>query len=538
MTRIFEQLLAQRGLSEDFLHPRYEDLFDPFLMQGVKEAVERIEQARQNGEKIIIYGDYDADGVTSSTVCRDALEHYGCNNVEIMLPNRFKDGYGLNKPAVAEIEERGAKLVITVDCGSGSGEVIQALSELGIDTIVTDHHEIPKMPKDAVAVINPKRSGEKYGLNMAGVGVAFTLARALNKKKNNGATCDGQEKWLLDMVAIGTVCDSMVLREENRIMVHYGMVVLGKTRRRGVQELARVAGCSLSDVNTHAIGFQLGPRINAAGRMKSADVALELMLTNSRSDAVRLADELNELNRARRQAQDDAVREVNDDFDGDSVIVACGDWHEGVVGIIAGRLSEIYRRPAFALTRLDDGTLKGSGRSFGEFSLANALQACPDGLLLSGGGHAGACGLSMEGERLDDFKKQMNDYYHSLGLQNQERFLRQESDIVLKDLSELDLVLFDEIQQLEPFGVGNEEPIFEFSGRVVSTRVLKEKHLSLMVSDGENEIRLIGFYVPDEWRTVENGDFVKVQFTLTRNEWRGQVSLEGAIISLEEIEQM
>ena len=197
MTGLFERLLRQRGLDESFLYPRYEDLFAPESVKGVKEAVKRIRSARENDEKIIVYGDYDADGVTSSTLMRDALKYYGCKKVEIILPNRFTDGYGLNLPAIDKIVARGAKLVITVDCGSSSEEVIAALKERGVDTIVTDHHEIPVVPKSSVAVINPKQ-GDKVGTRMAGVGVAFTLARALNKDKNGGI-CDGQEKWLLDL---------------------------------------------------------------------------------------------------------------------------------------------------------------------------------------------------------------------------------------------------------------------------------------------------------------------------------------------------
>lgn len=532
MTRIFEQILADRGLDEEFLSPKYEKLFDPYKMKGVTEAVERIEQARDKGEKIIIYGDYDADGVTSSTVCHDGLEHFGCKDIEIMLPNRFADGYGLNEPAIPEIKRRGAKLVITVDCGSGSGDVIKKLKKEGIDTIVTDHHEIPKIPADAVAVINPKRKGEKYGLNMAGVGVAFTLARALNMRKNGGK-CDGQEKWLLDLVAIGTVCDSMVLREENRIMVYYGMLVLSKTRRLGLKELAKLAKCDLSKITTHGIGFQLGPRINAAGRMKSAEIALNLMMTKSRAEAVRLATELDELNHSRREAQDQAVKEVNGSFGDEPVIVAHGKWHEGIVGIVAGRLSEIYKRPAFALTELEDGSFKGSGRSFGDFSLAEALQNCPEGLLTSGGGHAGACGVSFGAGRLDDFKKQIVDYYCSLNLKDQERYLLTKSDIVLDALGEVNQDLFNDIVRLEPFGMGNEEPVFEFTGVVKSQRILKEKHLSIGVSDGEKELRMMSFYSPSDWLTVRTGDTVKTQFTITQNEWGGRTSIEGAIISLE-----
>lgn len=537
MTRIFEQLLADRGLDKSFLSPKYGDLFDPFLMQGVEAAVARIEQARECGEKIIIYGDYDADGVTSSVVCENALRSFGCGDIDIMLPNRFIDGYGLNETAVPEIIKRGAKLVITVDCGSGSEDTIKMLREQGVETIVTDHHEIPKIPKSAVAVINPKRRGEKCGLNMAGVGVSFTLARALNMRKNGGK-CDGQEKWLLDLVAIGTVCDSMVLRDENRIMVYYGMIVLAKTRRRGIQELAKVAKCKLEQITTRAIGFQLGPRINAAGRMKSADLALALAMADSRAEAVRLAEELDELNKERRVAQDAAVKEVDGSFGDEPVIIAHGKWHEGILGIVAGCLSELYKKPAFALTELDSGVLKGSGRSFGDFSLAKALENCPDGLLLSGGGHAAACGVSFAADKMDEFKKQIIDYYLSLGLKNQERFLRFKSDVIVEDLSELSLKLYEEICQLEPFGTGNEEPIFEFSGRVIFKRELKEKHIVLTVSDGENEFCIKSFYSPSEYFEVKNGDIVKTQFTLSKNEWGGNVKIEGMIISLEVIGQI
>jgi single-stranded-DNA-specific exonuclease len=263
------------------------------------------------------------------------------------------------------------------------------------------------------------------------------------------------------------------------------------------------------------------------------------MMTDSRSEAVRLASELDELNHERKEAQERAVKEVSGDFGDEPVIVAHGKWHEGIVGIIAGRLSEIYKKPAFALTYLEDGkVLKGSGRSFGDFSLSSALENCPEGLLLSGGGHAGACGLSIEAKRLDDFKKQMTDYYLSLGLKDQERYLATKSDIVLDKLDELSIELYDEICQLEPFGVGNEEPVFEFKGRVVAMRILKEKHLSITLTDGEHEIRLMSFYSPEEYFKVKTGVFVRAQFTLTKNEWHGRVSVEGLIISLEEIEQI
>ena len=532
MTNLFKQLLRQRGLDDGFLNPRYEDLFKPEELKGMGEAVERIRIAREANEKIIIYGDYDADGVTSSTLMRDALKYYGCKKVEIILPNRFTDGYGLNLPAVEKIVARGARLVITVDCGSGSEGVIAALKERGIDTIVTDHHEIPNVPKSAIAVINPKQ-GDKVGTKMAGVGVAFALARALNKDMNGGK-CDGQEKWLLDLVVIGTICDSMELRDENRILSYYGMKVLAKTRRAGIKELARAACVDLDKLNTHAIGFQLGPRLNAAGRMRSADLALDLMMATSRTKPFSLANELDSLNSERRKAQEKAIDEI-EVSNNDAVIVACGNWHEGILGIIAGRLVEIYRKPAFALTRLKDGRIKGSGRSFGEFSLAEALQNCGD-LLLSGGGHAGACGVSMKAENLEAFRKAVNKYYKGLRLKNQERFLRNMSDLKLLDLSEVTEELYAEFCLLEPFGDGNTEPILELDGIVVDKRVMKEKHLSLNVGDRNGKvIKLMAFYAPEEWFGVENGNRVRVQFTLTKNEWRGKVAVEGSILSLERL---
>lgn len=533
MTEIFAQLLRERGLDEHFLYPKYDELFDALDLAGVKEAVARIRQAREAGEKIIVYGDYDADGVTASTLMRDALKYYGCEKVEIILPNRFTDGYGLNLPAVEKIVGRGAKLVITVDCGSGSEETIAALLERGIETIVTDHHEIPEAPKSAVAVINPKLGG-KVGTRMAGVGVAFTLARALNADQNGGE-CDGQEKWLLDLVVIGTICDSMELREENRILSYYGMKVLAKTRRPGIKELARAASVDLAKLNTHAIGFQLGPRINAAGRMKSADLALELMMSTSRTKAFSLADELDGLNRERREAQDKAVKEILVD-DKDAVIVACGKWHEGILGIIAGRLVELYQKPAFAFTDLGDGKLKGSGRSFGDFSLADVLQHCPEGMILSGGGHAGACGVNLLAEKFANFRAFVQEYYRSLKLKGQERYLQVASDIRLKDLSGLTEELFNEICLLEPFGDGNTEPIFEFTGEVVGARLLKEKHLVLTLEDRKhNTIKLIGFYATSEWQATKVGQVMRSQFTLTKNEFRGKVTIEGNLISLERI---
>lgn len=532
MTKIFEQLLKQRGLDEDFLHPNYDELFDPFAMQDMQKAVDRIELAREKNEKVLIFGDYDADGVTASSVMQAALLDFGVLKIEVVLPDRFKDGFGLKMSAVPRILESDAGLVVTVDNGSMANEVCNELKKHGIDVIVTDHHEIPVVPDKAVATINPNRVDEKCGKGLAGVGVAFQVARALNMRKNGGK-CDGQEKWLLDLVTIGTICDLMPLIGVNRTLTYWGMTVLKKTRRAGIRELAKLAKGNLEHANSQTIGFQLGPRINAAGRLESANLAYDLLNAETRARAFALAGELDELNKKRKKMQETIVAEAHERIsDDDFVNVVCGDWHEGVVGIAAGHLVEEFKRPAIVLARLEDGILKGSGRSFGEFSLGEALRVCDD-LLLTGGGHAAACGLSLEASNFDAFKKRINEYYASLGLKNQEKFLRAKSDIILKDLKDVNCELYDEIQLLEPFGEGNTEPIFELRAKIKSRKILKEKHLSLSIVDKDGkELRLMAFYAPKEWLEVSAGVYAKVQFTLSLNEWGGRKNVEGQIISI------
>lgn len=532
MTKIFEKLLEQRGLDDSFLHPRYEDLFDPFLMQDMRKAVDRITLARDNGEKVLIFGDYDADGVTASTVLKYALRDFGIFDIEVILPDRFEDGFGLKMAVMPKILASEASLVVTVDNGSMANEVAGELKTHGVDVIVTDHHEIPVVPHDAVATINPNRMDEKYGEHLAGVGVAFTLARALNMEKNGGK-CDGMEKWLLDLVTLGTICDLMQLKGANRIMTYWGMAVLKKTRRLGLRELAKLAGANLEAVNSQTIGFQLGPRINAAGRMSKADLAYNLLNTEHRSEAVLLATELNELNTKRKAMQEEIAKEASAMIDAkDYVNVVYGEWHEGIVGIVAGRLVEEYKKPAIVLSRLEDGTLKGSGRSFGEFSLGEALRLHSD-LLLGGGGHAAACGLSLKEENFGSFKKRINEYYASLDLKNQEKYLKSATDIKLKDLSDITLELYDELRLLEPFGEGNEEPIFELSGKIASKKILKDKHLSLNLEDKNGKgIKLIAFFAPKDWMEVPVGTDATLQFVLTCNDWGGRRSVEGQIISI------
>lgn len=536
VSKIFDQLLEKRGFSREFLKPRYEDSVDPFLLPDMAQAVERVRVAINRGEKVLIYGDYDVDGVTASTVLYDALTLAGVKEVEIMLPNRFLDGYGMSKKVVQKAVSTGVRLVMTVDCGSRNDEIIAELLENGVGTVVTDHHECGETLPKAVAVVNPKRKDVEVPAELkelAGVGVAFKLAQALVKE---GLIPEGQEKWLLDLVALGTVCDSMKLVGENRRLCKYGLMVLEKTRRPGLKELMRSAG--VKTLNGEAIGYQMGPRLNAAGRMDSAERALKVLIEKRKVKAVSLAAELEGLNDERRKAQAKAIDEIKERGVAEGpVIVESGDWHEGVLGIIAGRLTEEYKRPAFVLSEVN-GVLKGSGRSFGEFSLAEALDACRE-YIIGGGGHVGACGVKVEPGRLEDFRRAMNAYYDGLGLSNQERFLGVREDLAVEDFEDFSLELIEELKELEPYGEGNQEPVFLLPEvRVMEAARLgvNERHLRLMVWDKAGKsMKLIEFYAPEGHLEVRGGDTVNVWITLAENEFRGIRSVEGRILRLERV---
>lgn len=554
MSKLFERLVAARGLDEAFLSPKYEECLDPYLLPQMREAVERIKFAVKNHEKCLIYGDYDVDGVTASTVLYDALRLAGIDDIEIMLPNRFVDGYGMSIKVVQRAISDGAKLVLTVDCGSRNHDIVAELRKNGVDVVVTDHHECEETLPDALAVVNPKRKdAEKYvkmaleGSNLAskefmikkavgelrelaGAGVAFKIAQALMQE---GLIPEGQEKWLLDLATIGTICDSMILQGENRRICKYGMLVLEKTRRPGLKELMMRAG--VKKLSSDAIGYQIGPRLNAAGRMDTAEKALNLLMSKRRAEAALLATELENLNDQRKHQQDSAVKEIAVRGVGENpVIIEQGDWHEGVLGIIAGRLVEEYHRPAFVLG-VNSGELKGSGRSFGDFSLAEALEACR-GQIIGGGGHAAACGLRLKMEQLDGFRAAVNDYYRSLNLKNQERYLEAREDVSVGNFEDFSLELMDEIRLLEPFGEGNMMPIFRLPGvRVMEVARLGagKQHLRLLLWDQfDHGLKVMKFSAPEDYLRLCPGDVVDAWVTLEENVFRGIRSVEGRIVRL------
>ena len=539
MNKLFTQLLQIRNLNDAFLHPKYEALADPLKMPDMDTAVSRIKKAITKNEHILIYGDYDVDGVTASTVMENALKLAGAKleNLEIMLPDRFIDGYGMSPRLIERAKEFKASLVITVDCGSSNHNIIDELNELKIDTIITDHHECPENLPEALAIVNPHRKdyADPSGFqNLAGVGVAFEVALALAKEDIIKA---GQEKWLLDLVLLGTICDSMLLTGENRILCYYGIKVLAKTRRPGLKELMRLA--KVKSITSESIGFQIGPRLNAAGRLETAELSLKLLRTDSATEAASLAMKLEELNQKRRTEQRAATTEIakrhQDTRDDVPVLIEVGDWHEGILGIVAGRLVENYHKPAFVLSEVENDILKGSGRSFGDFNLADALNYAKDAII-GGGGHAAAAGVKLYRKDLYAFREKINEYHRSLHLENQEKYLYKTADLTISNLDDFNLELLDGLKLLEPFGLGNEEPIF----KIKDAEILEIKHMGASGEHiridlkGENSkiIKCIAFSAPEHWFNLDNYEPHEFLIKPTENEWNGTRSIEAYILDI------
>lgn len=537
MNKIFTQLVEKREISDDFLNPKYEDLENPETLPDMKKALDRIEKAVKNQEKILIYGDYDVDGVTASTVMEKALRMAGLTEVEIMLPDRFIDGYGMSERLIERAKKDQITLIITVDCGSRNHAIIDELNQNNIDTIVTDHHECEDKIPEAIAVINPHRKdyqGPDTLKNLAGVGVAFKLAQGLAKKN---LIKNGQEKWLLDLALIGTICDNMLLTKENRILTYFGKIVLEKTKRPGLIELMKNA--SVKSITAESIGFQIGPRLNAAGRLKTAEISLNLLRTASASEAAKLAKELENLNIKRRNEQRAATIEISKKLEQSQnntpVIIETGNYHEGIIGIVAGRLVEKHKKPAFVLTEVEEGIFKGSGRSFGDFNLADALNYAKD-TIEGGGGHAVAAGVQVKSKNLYKFREKINAYYESLKLENQERFLHQTPDLDIENLKDFNLELLEDLSKLEPFGAGNKEPIFCLkNAEIMESKKMGDdgQHLRLDLRGKDGQIiKSVAFSAPKEWFNLYDDQSYDFLIQPTLNEWNGVRSVEARLLDV------
>ena len=536
--QIFEQILKNRGISKEnreaFLNPNYDNQHDPFLLPDMEKAVERLLIAHEKQEKITVYGDYDVDGVSASTVILTAFEKFGFKNVDYFLPDRFKDGYGMNERGVRVLADRGTNLILTVDCGSLNHAEIDFAKGFGIDTIVTDHHNIAEIQPNAVAVVNPRRKENKYpqAENFAGVGVAFKLVQALQTKLEGFPT--GQEKWLLDMVALGTVCDIMKQTVENRQNTFWGLKVLSKTRRAGLKSMLALAG--VKEPKSSTLGFIIGPRINSAGRLETAEKAVDLMLEKDSFVAFEKAKNLDDLNKKRRKIQHEALEiaiRKAEDFKNDKVLVVADEsFNDGIIGIVASGLLERFKKPVFVIS-IEGDVAKGSARSFGDFSASQAVQNASE-IIIKGGGHDAAAGVTLPTSKIDDFRKSVNDFYDSLKLKNQLEKLLPKVDVQLEDFSPISLELFEKISLLEPFGNGNEEPTFEIKNACVIARQEmgdKNQHLKLTLSDGEREFKMLKFNAPKDF-FAEIDEKVDVIFSLGLNEWQGQKNIEGQILHL------
>lgn len=537
--QIFEQILKNRGISKEnreaFLNPNYDNQHDPFLLPDMEKAVERLLVAHKKQEKITVYGDYDVDGVSASTVILTAFEKFGFKNVDYFLPDRFKDGYGMNERGVRVLADRGTNLILTVDCGSLNHAEIDFAKGFGIDTIVTDHHNIAEVQPNAVAVVNPRRKENKYpqAENFAGVGVAFKLVQALQTKLDGFPA--GQEKWLLDMVALGTVCDIMKQTVENRQNTFWGLKVLSKTRRAGLKSMLALAG--VKEPKSSTLGFIIGPRINSAGRLETAEKALDLMLEKDSFVAFEKAKNLDDLNKKRRKIQHEALEiaiQKAEDFKNDKVLVVADEsFNDGIIGIVASGLLERFKKPVFVIS-IEGDVAKGSVRSFGDFSASQAVQNASE-IIIKGGGHDAAAGVTFPTSKIDDFRKSVNDFYDSLKLKNQLEKLLPKVDVQLEDFSPISLELFEKISLLEPFGNGNEEPTFEIKNACVIARQEmgdKNQHLKLTLSDGEREFKMLKFNALKDF-FAEIDEKVDVIFSLGLNEWQGQKNVEGQILHLE-----
>jgi single-stranded-DNA-specific exonuclease recJ len=539
---LFERILTARGLTtraarQAFLQPDYMAVkHDPFLLPDMKKAVARLKQAREQGEKIVIYGDYDIDGLSATALLLDAFGKFGFEGVDAFIPNRFVEGYGMTMGAVDKVRDMGADLIVTVDTGSLCHAEIAYAASLGIDTVVTDHHNVAETPPPSVAAVNPKFPGHTYPFrDLCGAGVAFKLVQALQTELDG--LPDGYEKWLLDLVALGTVCDIVTLADENRANVYWGLEVLKKQQRPGLKALMAVAGIEPEQVNARHLGFGLGPRMNAAGRLETAQHALDMLMARDGLAALEASEKLEELNVKRRGIQDAIFEEACVQAEGladDPVLVVSSDgWNHGVIGIVASKLVEKYKKPVFIIgERGEEAT--GSARSFGDFSAADAVRAADD-IIIKGGGHGAAAGVTLETKKIGDFRQRVNEFYDSLQLTNQERYLLPRADVEIDDFSEITEELIENLAKMEPFGNGNPEPVLKITrASVLSMRRMGAdgQHVKLALRDKNGKVlQMLAFNAPEEFFR-EPGDEVAAWFQSTVNEWQGVRTVEGRLLHI------
>lgn len=546
---LIAKLLYSKGLESEsqiqgFISPSYEtDCHDPFVFLDMEKAVSRIKKASEQNELVAIFGDYDADGITSSAILKTTLDDL---NVEsfVYIPDKKSEGYSMNMSAVESFKEKGAKLIITVDCGITSIAEVEKAKEFGMDVIITDHHHVPENVPDALAVINPHRPGCPYPFkDLAGVGVAFKLVQAVYKKLMPEKL--EQTKWMLDLVAIGTIADCVPLVGENRLFVKYGLIVLSKTRRIGLKELFTVGRILIDENNlpdTKKVSFYIAPRINAAGRINHANLAYNLVVENNVALARDYALELEGNNTQRQKMTEAVVQEVKVSaesmYKDKKFIFALGEHFPiGVVGLVAGKIAQKFNKPT-AIFQKGDAESKGSFRSIPQINIIETLGKCQD-LLVRFGGHSQAAGATVANDKLEEFYERMNALIsEQLEGEDLAEEILIDSEVLAQDV---DFNLVEGLEKLRPFGEGNSEPVLIMKNLMVQEkRTLGngEKHIKLFLapSDGCPKIfEAISFNGYEKFSNIKTGDKIDILCHIQKDEWNGNKKIQLSIVDIKSI---
>ena len=518
------RLLFSRGIKDEdslsrFLAPSLDDLHNPYLLHDMDKAVNRIRRAIEQGEFILVYGDYDADGMTSASILKETLEQLGAECL-VYLPNRFTDGYGPNASVYKYfIEQQGVSLIVTVDNGVAGHEAIDLAQSMGVDVIVTDHHSLPEVLPDAYAIVHPEHPESDYPFkHLAGCGVAFKLACALLEEV---------QVELLDLVAIGTIADMVSLTDENRIMVQYGLEVLRNTQRLGLQELFEIAGISSSDLTEETVGFQLAPRLNALGRLDNPNPAIELLTGFDDEEVREIALMIQDKNEERKEIVQAIYEEAKSLVDPNKSVqvLAKEGWNPGVLGIVAGRLLEELGQTVIVLN-IEDGRAKGSARSIEAVDIFEALDPHRE-LFIAFGGHAGAAGMTLEAEQLDALSEILETYVKDKGVDAKGKntlYLDEELD-----LESLSIETVKNFERLAPFGMDNQKPVFyirDFQVENARTMGAGDSHLKLKISKGTASFEVVAFGQGSKATEFSQAKQLELAVTLSVNQWNGQTTLQ------------
>ncbi len=544
---LIASILFSRGIEDEekmkrFISPDYEtDSYDPFLFDDMEKVIERIGQAQDKKETVAIFGDYDADGITASVVIKETLDLLEIESF-VYIPDKRTEGYGMNIEAVENFKEKNVALIITVDCGITSFHEVEKANKFGIDVIITDHHHVPdKLPK-ALAIINPHRKNCRYPFtDLAGVGVAFKVVQAIYQRFLPEKI--EQTKWMLDLVAIGTIADCVSLVGENRIFAKYGLMVLSKTKRIGLKEIFKVGRLLIDEQNlpdTRKVSFHIAPRINAAGRINHANLALDLIMEKNVAEARELALELEANNTERQKVTEKIVEEIKilaeTIYKEKKFIFAINEhFSMGVVGLVAGKIAQEFNKPTAVFQKCEDIS-KGSFRSIPQINIIETISECQE-LLDKFGGHSQAAGVSVANENLEKFYAKMdrliNEKLEGVDLSEE---IGIDAEVLVQDIN---FELAEELQKLEPFGEGNREPVFLIRNLEIREKKVVgngNKHIKLFLADSEKKspkiLEAISFNSYEKYINIKAGDKVEIVCNIQKDEWNGNRKVQLMLIDL------